>query len=358
VLVCQDDLYTTFSGDAETDEFERFMTSIEEPGQEAIEKLLARSKMKPADWQNIGKFVAAQSLRTPLAFLEHTQRAERHMQEALESLIRKYEAPGAIVPDEDKPQPPNFLSDTLKVAIEPPPDGGNKAAVRAEVKSARSVWMATQRHHLTNNLHHVVNHRFRAAAAFDDAEWPLCDHPVLTLNYYRRGEFDFDAGWGKKNSEFILPISPKIALYTKIGDKATGSFTFTREQTAELQHIMAKRAFRWILATRELPWVVTARPREVNPTRFEQERQFWREWNRTQNQAEAEFEPNARTCFLSVTDPGTHRSPRQTIFRTERPKRGLRARRTPLTDRARKLLTDQAQSFHSNDVVVYGQHHE
>ncbi len=58
-LVCEDDLYTVFSGDDETDEFERFMTSIEEPGQEAIEKLLAHSKMKPADWQNIAKFVAA-----------------------------------------------------------------------------------------------------------------------------------------------------------------------------------------------------------------------------------------------------------------------------------------------------------
>lgn len=99
--MCQDDLYTTFSGDAETDEFERFITSIEEPGQEAIEKLLTRSKMKPADWQNVATFVAAQSLRTPLAFLEHTQRTERNSQEALESLILKYEAQGAIVPDED-----------------------------------------------------------------------------------------------------------------------------------------------------------------------------------------------------------------------------------------------------------------
>jgi hypothetical protein len=38
-LVCEDDLYTVFAGDAETDEFERFMTSIETPGQEAIEIL-------------------------------------------------------------------------------------------------------------------------------------------------------------------------------------------------------------------------------------------------------------------------------------------------------------------------------
>jgi len=50
-LVCQDDLYTIFSGDNETDEFERFITSIEEPGQAAIDKLLAHAKLKPADRQ-------------------------------------------------------------------------------------------------------------------------------------------------------------------------------------------------------------------------------------------------------------------------------------------------------------------
>jgi hypothetical protein len=171
-MVCEDDLYTTFSGDAETDEFERFMTSIEEPGQEAIEKLLTRSKIKPVDWQNIAKFVAAQSMRTPLAFAEITQRAERHAQQALEALITKYEALGAIVPDDEGPASPNFLRETLKVSIEPRPDGEDKAGIRAEMKSARSVWMATQRHHLTSNAHHIVNHRFRVADPFGEEEWP------------------------------------------------------------------------------------------------------------------------------------------------------------------------------------------
>ena len=291
-LVCEDDLYTVFSGDAETDEFERFMTSIETSGQEAIEMLIARSTMKPADWQNIAKFVAAQSMRTPLAFVEITRRSARHAQEALEELIRKYEALGAIVPDDERPATPNFLRDTLKVSIEALTDGSDKAGIRAETKSARSVWMATQRHHLTNNLHHIVNHRFRVAYPFGDEEWPLTDHPVLTLNYYEHGKYDFEAGWGKKNSEFILPISPKVALYTKVGDKTTGPFTFTQEQTAEVQQIMVERAFRWILAKTELSWIAPARPREVNAQRFEQERQFWREWNPAQSQAEAEFEPN------------------------------------------------------------------
>jgi uncharacterized protein DUF4238 len=294
-LVCQDDIYTRFYGDQETDEFERFITSIEEPGQAAIGKLLAHSRMKPADWQAIATFVAAQQLRTPLHLLESTRRTQRHIQDSLEALIRKYEEAGAIVEGDDPPAPTNFLHDSLKISFEPPTDGSDKAGVRAETKSARSVWMDTQRHHLTNNLHHITGHRWRAASPFGDEEWPLTDHPVLTLNYYERGKYNFEAGWGNRGSEFILPVSPKVALYTKVGDNTTGPFTFSRELTEELQRIMAERAFRWILARRVLPWVATVRPREVNAQRFEQECQFWREWNRAQSQAEAEFQPTPHT---------------------------------------------------------------
>ncbi len=290
-LACQDDIYTTFHGDQETDEFERFITSIEEPAQLAIENLLAHGRMKPSDWKAAAAFVAAQQLRTPLYFLESSRRAERNIQESLEGLIREYEEAGAIFKSGDGPAPVNFLRDSLRITIEHPTDGSNKAAVRAETKSPRSVWMDTQRHHLTRNLHHITRHRWRAASPFGDEEWPLTDHPVLTLNYYGRGKYDFDAGWGKQGSEFILPVSPKVALYTQVGNNATGRFAFSQELTEELQLIMATRAFRWILASHALPWVSEVRPREVNAQRFEQERQFWREWNHAQGKAESEFQP-------------------------------------------------------------------
>jgi hypothetical protein len=293
-LVCQDDLYTTFSGDAETDEFERFITSIEEPGQEAIESLLARSKLKPADWESIAKFVAAQQLRTPLHFIESNAKLERHTQEALESLIRKYEERGAIVADDDSNGRPvdSLFRDTLKVTIEPPNDGGNKGAVRAHIKSPRSAWMAAQRHHLTNNIGHIVKHRWRIAEPNRDEEWPLTDHPVLTLNYNSPDQYDFGAGWGREGSEFILPISPKAALYTTVGGRQTGRFTFSPEQTKELQRLMLERAFRWVLSRTQLAWIPTTRPREVNADKFAAERKAWKQWNPVQSEAEAEFKPN------------------------------------------------------------------
>lgn len=293
-LVCEDDLYTVFSGDSETDEFERLMTSIETPGQEAMEKLLARSRMSRADWHSIAKFVLAQQLRTPLHFMESNAKLERQTQEALEALVRKYEERGAIVADIDGDEPPvdNFFRDTLTITIEPPTDGSGKAAIRAHIKSPRSAWMASQRHHLTKNLDHVTKQRWRVAEPHGDEEWPLSDHPVLTLNYNSPEDYAFDAGWGHPGSEFILPISPRAALYARVGEQKTGPFTFSREQTTMLQRLMVERSFRWILARQPPEWVATERPREVNRDRFIAEQHTWKHWNVLQSEAEAEFEPN------------------------------------------------------------------
>jgi hypothetical protein len=87
--------------------------------------------------------MSGRPLRTPLAFLEQTRRVGRHAEEALKAMIQKYEALGAIVPDEG-PAAPNYFADTLKLSIEPPADGSEKVAVRAEVKSARTVWISAE----------------------------------------------------------------------------------------------------------------------------------------------------------------------------------------------------------------------
>jgi hypothetical protein len=92
-------------------------------------------------------------------------------------------------------------------------------------------------------------------------------------------------------------VTNRWALYAKAGERQTGRFTFSPEQTRELQRLMLERAFRWILATRELPWVSPARPREVNPEKFAAEREAWKQWNPMQSEAEAQF--------LDAEDPST-----------------------------------------------------
>ena len=75
---------------------------------------------------------------------------------------------------------------------------------------------------LTERIELFCNHRWRVMKLAGDAEWPMTDNPVLALNYVRPGVYDFGAGWGKRNSNFILPVSPRLAVFTQVGVKETG----------------------------------------------------------------------------------------------------------------------------------------
>ncbi len=293
-LTRQPDLYTLFSGGKEEDEFETFITrGFEEPGQEAIEKLLVRSSMKPADWHRIARFAVAQDLRTPLNFLESMARFKKNIDEALEKTVRNYEARGEIAAAEDtaaEERPAvNYLRDTLRVSIDRPSGPGGQAAVRAEVSSGRSVWMATMRHFLENRSGIVCKHHWRTAKPADGEEWPLTDHPVLRLNYNGPEQYDFGGGWNSNGSEFIMPVSPRLAVYTQIGTRGSGPFTFSLEQTRMVQRLLVERAFRWVLAPRPLPWVAAVRPRVVDAEIFSTEQEVWKRWNPEQAEAEARF---------------------------------------------------------------------
>jgi hypothetical protein len=112
---------------------------------------------------------------------------------------------------------------------------------------------------------------------------------VVTLNWYGPGKFDFGAGWGRERSEFILPVSPDLAIATPIGSKERGTFYATPEQTRELQQIVVTRALRWVFVRRPAPWIAKFRPRVLDAQAFEAEREAWRTWNDMHLGTEAEF---------------------------------------------------------------------
>ena len=287
-LVRHADLYTSFADGRDDDEFEKFITrEFEEPGQEAVEKLLSESQMSPGDWRNIAKFVAAQQLRTPLFLVEYIRRAKGQIQESLEAIVRDFESSPEKLKREITDTPHSFLKNSLKVRIEPSSEGF--ASVSADVRSVRSLWLDVQRHHLTTNVERICAHRWRAAEPADGSEWPLTDHPVLTLNYYGPTAYDFRAGWGRPGSEFFMPVSPRLAVYTQVGSRSTGRFAFDADQTATVVKLSLERAFRWVIARSPSEAISQLRQREINAERFEEEREAWRAWHTMQRKAEQEF---------------------------------------------------------------------
>jgi hypothetical protein len=120
----------------------------------------------------------------------------------------------------------------------------------------------------------------------------MTDHPVLTLNYYSPGKYDFSAGWGREGSEFILPVSPRLAVGTQVGRKETGPWHATTAQTVELQRLVVERALRWIIMRNPEAWITALRPRVVDAQAFITEQESWKTWNAMHVDSEAEF--NAR----------------------------------------------------------------
>lgn len=292
-LTKQRDLYTTFEGDKEGDDFEKFITrEIEAPGQAAIEKVIGNLKMKPADWHAIAKFVAAQQMRTPLFFVEWVRRINEDMPKTLESVLSELGQKSAMQIAAESQEPAddhNYLREKLRVTFDPVPGGNGLALVQAQVSSSRTAWLRFMKRMLTDRIDLFCQHRWRVMKLADHAEWPLTDNPVLALNYMKPVEYDFGAGWGRHNSNFIMPISPGLAIFTQVGSKETGPWHVSPEQTLELQGFAIERALRWIIARKPDPRTVAMRSRTVDAEAYKAEQEAWDTWNDMHLESEADF---------------------------------------------------------------------
>lgn len=297
----QTDLYTDHRGGHNVDAFETFITrEFEEPGQDAIAKLLGNRRMSPADWRSIARFVVTQDLRTPQDFIEWYAGLQRSLQESLEAAIKKLperiaQQQAAQKPDAESTEPtsdhePDFMRDVLKVSIDQSQASNGMVPVRADIRSPRSVWMARMRHLLVNRAEIVCGHHWCAMVPSPGEEWPLTDHPVLRLNFNGPLEYDFGGGWGHDGSEFIMPVSPRLAVYAQVGRRHSGPIRLDPGKTRQLHKLFVERAYRWILARRPIPWVEEVRPRTVDPERYTSEQETWKRWHSQQAHDEAEFD--------------------------------------------------------------------
>lgn len=285
------DLYTICVGGKELDDFEKWVNvEFEQPGLEAIDKLLSDSQLTQADWRSIIRLVAAQDVRTPLNYIESKPRWEQSISELLDrampKLIKQLEeaAKQGIVLNRKIEK--NEFTDIFKVSIEPPVNSDSRAAIRAEVDVGRRLWIATMRRHLTRTVEELCSHRWSVVEPAGDAEWPLTDHPVLRLNYYKPGHYDFKGGWGNPGTEIMMPVSPRHLLYVQVGKKVANRFTFSPEHTQLIQRLLVERAHRWVFATRPTEWVAKVRQRTADPDLFEAEEKMWEDFHPGQSKSE------------------------------------------------------------------------
>lgn len=287
----QSHLYTRVVAGGETDEFERWLDrEIEAPTAEALEKAVAGSRLSRADWESLVRFVAAQDVRTPARLIEDMRRWQTDLPQLLDKTLResaqKLEAAieaGTELPRAETSDPETFplhVTRTLK-------PGHEMGELRAEIVAGRGLWLWQIKHLLTKTAAVLLQHRWTVLIAPEGTPWFTSDDPVIKLNWYGHGSYDFRGGWGNPGSEILLPISPSHLLYTKVGDRPPPRGTVVDDVRARFtRRFIAEHAHRMIFAPSPDPDIPSLRPRTVSAELCTQEREEWRKWHEEQSAAE------------------------------------------------------------------------
>ncbi|MCU9949258.1 DUF4238 domain-containing protein [Pseudomonas sp. PDM13] len=290
-------LYTYLAGQEETDEFERWLDSeFESPAAEAIRRVVQEDRMSPEHWRRLVRFAVALDVRTPARLRQFIKRQNETlpalMDAAVQSSVRKLEA--AVSRNEPIPNHSDE-GDALsifKVSIEELPDGGGQ--VRAETIVGRRLWIWQMRHLLSKTLGRLPAHKWTILHAPDGMSWPTSDNPLIRLNFRDSRNYDFGGGWGVKNGDIMLPLSPKHLLYTCIGNKVWPRGTVVDIRTAQLMRkIIIEHADRYVFADKPSD-IHLIRPRLVCPETYKNEQASWLQWNQEQCQAERELQTQSR----------------------------------------------------------------
>jgi len=207
------------------------------------------------------------------------------MQDTLEKSVRKLET-GRQENKKVIPFPHSeFLP--LKISID---RESHATTLKAQSVIGRGLWLFNIKRALTNTVNVLLKHKWTILKSPNGINWCTSDDPVIKLNYYRKGHYDFKGGWGSTGTEIMLPISPCHLMYTKIGEKPPRRGTVVSEDHAKMiQQFIAEHAHRLIFAVKQDPIIERLRPRVENKALYDDEVQQWNRWHEENVRAEREL---------------------------------------------------------------------
>jgi hypothetical protein len=288
-------LYTRIAAGRESDEVEKWLDrEVETPAEEALQKAISGARLTPADWKRLVRFLAAQDVRTPARFSESLSRWHATLPSLLENTLHESvralewsRKTGKPIPEIEAP--PHVDSPPIRVTTESVP-GQQFGKLKAEIVVGRSLWLYEIRHLVTQTAAALHQHKWTILSPPADLRWFTSDDPVIRLNYYGPGKYDFKGGWGSPGTEIFFPLSPHHLLYTEVGKRPPLRGERLERDLAEmLRRFIAEHADRMIIAVEPNLDVPRLRPRIVNAALFRAEVEQWRRWHEDQSAGEREL---------------------------------------------------------------------
>lgn len=147
--------------------------------------------------------------------------------------------------------------------------------LKTEVLLGRGVWLFSIRHLLTTTYKVLNEHTWSILRSPGELLWVTSDNPLVRLNYYEDGTYDFKGGWGNKGAEIIFPLSPRLLLYTQVGNKVRMN-NVTRELAETLNRFIAENSHRHIFGLNPVDEISEIYPRIVNQVAYDHEKKSGR----------------------------------------------------------------------------------
>lgn len=263
----QRDMYTRRDQGQDTDDWESWFGTFETKAAEPLRKAREGKHLNAADWHALIDFVAIQYLRTPSAIARLIRIGRDGLREGLEQISETLSGPNAKREIMNR-SPVRDMDRMIPMTIDLNRETGElyTSAIAGKSTSLMSMKLIMEGKAI-DALHQ--NH-WGIITCDDSISWPTSDNPVILLNYYENGSYDFDGGWGRKNTEIIMPISPNKAIYTKVKSSHSPRIHCNAALSAFIRKIIIENAYRFIYSNFEDASVPIIRNRKVDPDEYQE----------------------------------------------------------------------------------------
>lgn len=263
-------LYVYFDKGELNDEMEDFFSEkFEMKYNSFLDKINSRLQLDEQDKDYISKLVASQHLRTLNGFRKIQRIVEEKWPEIIEKLVKKMEDEIKIngtltvkeVNKDDALVP-------LKVKIHSIND--EESSLELQSYNGKSYWIFAMKHLLESTYKVLNNVSWCIFDAPQDFSWVTTDDPIIFLNYHGPINYDFEGGWGVKNTNIIYPLTPKKLLFAEIGRTLKTYDTATHEFAKLMQEYIVMHAFSCVYSNEKNQEITEIRKRIVNQKMFKE----------------------------------------------------------------------------------------
>lgn len=281
------DFYTRIEGDKEVDDFEHwFDRKFEAPVKPILAKLLSNQRISQEESIVLSHYVFAQYVRTPAAYLRLTEQSLRIFPQILQETVSKL---NEVADDIQKGGPVPQVSNTTEDKLLPMKVVLDKENSMVEVKTiiGRGSYLHNLKHLLSSTLKIAEYHDWQVLHASENISFPTSDDPVICLNYRNEYDYDFKGGWGRKNCNILMPLSPRLILFTQVGERGTyDNLDFSPHYSRLFRRMIIQHAHRYVYAAQPQRGMLELNARVVDCNMYEEEKQGMAGWHIEQTQAE------------------------------------------------------------------------